>query len=71
MPVTSIFIIAGIIVMFIVFATALAWGEYQTRHIGRSHRQQSATSATVHSLRRIAEASDKKGHAQEKAVHSG
>jgi hypothetical protein len=71
MPTTSIFIIAGIILMFVVFAAALAWGEYQTRHIGRSRRQQSATSATVHSLKTIAEASDRTGYAQEKTAHRG
>jgi hypothetical protein len=71
MPITSIFIIAGIILMFIVFATALAWGEYQTRHIGRSARPHSGTGAQVRSLKKIAEVSDRQDHAQDEAVHPG
>jgi hypothetical protein len=70
MPITSILIIAGVILMFIVFAAALAWGEYQTRHVGRSARPQSGTGAQVLSLKRIAEVSDRQDHAQD-AVHPG
>ena len=33
MPITDLFILFAIILAFAVFGTALAWVEYQTRHI--------------------------------------
>ena len=71
MPITSVVILAGIIFAFIVFAVVLAWGEYQTRHIGRTSRQHFATSAQVHSLKKAAEDADCRGPAQKKAAHLG
>ncbi len=70
MPITSAVILAGIIFAFIVFAVVLAWGEYQTRHIARSGRQHSGTSAQVYSLK-AAEDVDRSGPAQKKAAHLG
>ena len=35
MPITSILILVGIVAAFAVFGLALAWGEYQTRHLVR------------------------------------
>jgi hypothetical protein len=34
MPFMNILILTGIILAFAIFAAALAWGEYQTRHLG-------------------------------------
>jgi hypothetical protein len=71
MPITSVFILAGIILAFIVFGVVLAWAEYQTRHIGRSGRQHSGTSAQVHLLKKIAEDANRTASDQEKADHLG
>ena len=43
MSITAIFVLVGIILAFIVFALVLAWGEYQTRNISKSGRQQAET----------------------------
>jgi len=32
MPITSVLIVSAIVAAFVVFAAALAWSEYQTRH---------------------------------------
>ena len=71
MPITTIFIVAGMILMFIVFAATLAWGEYQTRHIGRDARRHAGIDAGVQSLKKIAEGGDRKDPAREKAAHRG
>ncbi len=42
MPVTDAIIVAAIVAAFIVFAVVLAWGEYQTRQLSRSHAQTAA-----------------------------
>ena len=39
MPISTIIILAGIIAAFTLFAVVLAWGDYQTRNIGRERRQ--------------------------------
>jgi hypothetical protein len=41
MPMTSIVFLAGTVAAFIVFAAALAWGEYQTGHLDRRAQRQS------------------------------
>jgi hypothetical protein len=33
MPITSTFIVAGIVFAFVAFAVLLAWGDYQTRDL--------------------------------------
>jgi len=71
MPITSMLIIAGIILMFVVFAAVLAWGEYQTRQIGRSGRQYAGASAQVNSLIKIVEDSNRGGSARKEATHLG
>jgi hypothetical protein len=35
MPITNILILTVVVSAFVVFAVALAWGEYQTRNINR------------------------------------
>ena len=35
MPVSTVFVLAGIVAMFAVFAGALAWAQLQTRNISR------------------------------------
>jgi hypothetical protein len=34
MPITSAIIVCGIVVVFVAFGVILAWGDYQTRHVG-------------------------------------
>ncbi len=65
MTMTSIIILAGIILAFAIFAVVLAWGEYQTRNISQSDPQKSGASAQVHSLKQIA--LEGRAPAQEKA----
>jgi hypothetical protein len=38
MPLTSIIILAAIVVAFVLFAAVLAWGDYQTRDLGRADK---------------------------------
>jgi multisubunit Na+/H+ antiporter MnhC subunit len=71
MPIATIFIVTGIIFGFAAFAVALAWGEYQTRNIGRSGEQHSRISVQVHSLKKIAQDVAPKSPASEKADHLG
>jgi hypothetical protein len=40
MPMTSILVLAGIVAAFAAFGIVLAWGERQTRHLGRPARGQ-------------------------------
>jgi hypothetical protein len=65
MTMTSIIILAGIIIAFVIFALVLAWGEYQTRNISQSDPRNSGASAQVHSLKQIA--LDGRAPAQEEA----
>ena len=39
MPTTDAFMIAAIVLMFIVFGAALAWADYQTRNVRQRSRQ--------------------------------
>jgi hypothetical protein len=56
MPITSIIILATIVSAFVVFAAVLAWGERQTRHLGRqniaqrSDRHMSPTAAQASNI---------------------
>jgi hypothetical protein len=54
MPVTTIIILSAIIVMFLLFGAVLAWGEMQTRHLGRDQqrtRKAAQASDTVRAIR--------------------
>ncbi len=39
MPTTDAFMIAAIVLIFIVFGAALAWADYQTRNVRQPSRQ--------------------------------
>jgi hypothetical protein len=39
MPITDILFLAITVCAFVAFAVALAWAEYQTRHLNRRHHQ--------------------------------
>lgn len=45
MPLTDAIIVTAIVAAFIVFGMVLAWGEYQTRHLGRPARALGASEA--------------------------
>jgi hypothetical protein len=63
MPITNEFILAGIILGFVVFAAVLAWGEYQTRHlirhvprrIGKIDETRAPTMSEIKTARQTAE----------------
>jgi len=40
MPMTSILVLAGIVAAFATFGIVLAWGDRQTRHLGRQEPAQ-------------------------------
>jgi hypothetical protein len=50
MPITSVLIVSGIVLAFVVFAVVLAWGEHQTRHW-----RQSAQSVPANKPEKIAQ----------------
>jgi hypothetical protein len=54
MPITDIVIVSVIFCAFVVFAVALAWGDYQTREIARASRQRALTGAGVAALKQNA-----------------
>ena len=54
MPITDIIIICVIISAFVIFAVALAWGDYQTRDIAQASRERAASSVNVVPLRQNA-----------------
>jgi len=59
MPITSLIIVATIVVAFVGFAVILAWGDHQTRNIGRDADEPVGTQAQVQSLKAAAEAVDR------------
>ena len=54
MPITDIVVVCAIISAFVIFAVALAWGDYQTRDIARASRERAAGSVNVVPLRQNA-----------------
>ena len=52
MPITDIVIVSIIILAFVTFAVALAWGDHQTREIARASRERALTGARVASLKK-------------------
>jgi hypothetical protein len=58
MPITDIIIVSIIILAFITFAVALAWGDHQTREIARASRERALTGARVESLKKNIAAAD-------------
>jgi hypothetical protein len=58
MPITDIIIVSIIILAFVTFAVALAWGDHQTREIAQASRERALTGARVVSLKRNIAAKD-------------
>ena len=47
MPITTVIIISAIVAAFVLFAAVLAWGELQTRHLGRDDQRRKSADAAV------------------------
>jgi multisubunit Na+/H+ antiporter MnhC subunit len=42
MTVAEAFVVAAIVIAFVIFAVVLAWAEHQTRHLGQAAQQNAA-----------------------------
>ena len=61
MPITTIIILSAIVAAFVLFGVVLAWGEMQTRHLGRDQQR----------VRKIAQAANTVRVIQAKAQETG
>ncbi len=70
MPIIDVIIVCAITAAFAIFATALAWGDQQTREIARESRRRALSGADVTSLKRRAQAAstEREGGAASKTV---
>ena len=53
MPITTIIILSAIVAAFVLFGVVLAWGEMQTRHLGRDQQRARKTAQAADSVRVI------------------
>jgi Flp pilus assembly protein CpaB len=53
MPITTIIILAAIVAAFVLFGVVLAWGEMQTRHLGRDQQRARKSAQASNSVRVI------------------
>jgi len=53
MPITTIIILCAIVAAFLLFGAVLAWGEMQTRHLGRDQQRARKTAQAAASVRVI------------------
>jgi hypothetical protein len=53
MPITTIIILSAIVAVFALFGVVLAWGEMQTRHLGRDQQRARKTAQAADSVRII------------------
>ena len=53
MPITTIIILAAIVAVFALFGVVLAWGEMQTRHLGRDQQRAGKTAQAPNSVQVI------------------
>jgi len=53
MPITTIIILCAIVAAFLLFGAVLAWGEMQTRHLGRDQQRARKTAQAAESVRVI------------------
>jgi Flp pilus assembly protein CpaB len=53
MPITTIIILSAIVAAFVLFGVVLAWGEMQTRHLGRDHQRARKSAQASNSVRVI------------------
>jgi hypothetical protein len=70
MPITTIIILSAIVMAFLLFGVVLAWGELQTRHLGREQQRARKSAQASDTVRIIkAKAQDNiAGRRQEVAV---
>ena len=53
MPITTIIILSAIVAAFVLFGVVLAWGDMQTRHLGREEQRNRKTAQTANTVRVI------------------
>ena len=53
MPITTIIILSAIVAAFALFGVVLAWGEMQTRHLGRDQQSARKAAQTANTVRVI------------------
>jgi hypothetical protein len=53
MPITTIIILSAIVAAFLLFGAVLAWGEMQTRHLGRDQQRARKAAQAADSVRVI------------------
>jgi len=53
MPITTVIILSAIVAAFVLFGVVLAWGEMQTRHLGRDQQRARKTAQAADSVRVI------------------
>jgi hypothetical protein len=53
MPITTIIVLSAIVAVFALFGVILAWGEMQTRHLGRDQQRARKTAQTIDTVRVI------------------
>ncbi len=71
MPITTIIILSAIIMAFVLFGVVLAWGEMQTRHLGRdqqSARKSAQAANTVRAIQAKAQETVARSHGREVAA---
>ena len=71
MPIMTIIILSAIVAAFALFGVVLAWGEMQTRHLGRdqqSARKAAQTANTVRVIQAKAQETVARSHGREIAA---
>jgi uncharacterized membrane protein YozB (DUF420 family) len=53
MPITTVIILSAIVAVFALFGVVLAWGEMQTRHLGRDQQRARKTAQAANTVRVI------------------
>ena len=53
MPITTIIVLSAIVAIFALFGVVLAWGEMQTRHLGRDQHRAHKSAQVADSVRII------------------
>jgi hypothetical protein len=54
MPTSTILVLAGIIIAFVVFGFTLAWGDYQTRNLPRDRKEPDGAAKEHHEFKKAA-----------------
>ena len=53
MPITTVIILSAIVAVFALFGVVLAWGEMQTRNLGREQKSARTSAQTANTVRVI------------------